>query len=287
MTVFLGADFVRKWNYLAGHPAFQNRATITRLMLWTIRSRLGLPAEVSFPSYQVKFHCPPDRRGISRLAYLFGESYDPDARILKELVPPGAVVIDVGAHYGTYSLILSRLVGPAGRVIAIEPSTQAYNVLRHNIGINCIRNVDTIHAAVGAEQADMTLYKHTDPSRTTIVPANARGYTSTETVPVYTLDELLPCESIALMKIDVEGAESLVLSGAYRILSQLRPTLFFEYTPLTERNPATSCADPLHLLRELKYRLYGTSAGRLFEIEEPSTGGVINLIGLPHEAKLD
>jgi hypothetical protein len=61
--------------------------------------------------------------------------------IIAKALPPGGVFIDVGAHVGYYTLLASRRVGPAGRVVAVEPNPETLLRLRRNIALNDSRNI--------------------------------------------------------------------------------------------------------------------------------------------------
>jgi FkbM family methyltransferase len=73
-------------------------------------------------------------------------------------VEEGATVIDVGANVGCFSLLAARLVGPAGRVFAIEPDPATYRQLLRNIELNALQNVTPLRLAVGGERGKVTLH---------------------------------------------------------------------------------------------------------------------------------
>jgi precorrin-6B methylase 2 len=66
------------------------------------------------------------------MIYTLREKYDPELSRLADWVHEGDVVVDVGAHYGSYATALARLVGSSGRVIAVEPSHHALETLIRN-----------------------------------------------------------------------------------------------------------------------------------------------------------
>lgn len=142
-------------------------------------------------------------------------------RTLLALIKSGDTVWDVGANIGLYALLMARKVGPAGRVIAWEPSPQTFRVLSDHIEANdlgacCeLRNAavaDTVGTLPFAESADEA------------EPTNRLGHsdrTPTVQVPVETLDACLRISSRApsVVKIDIEGAEVLALRGAGELLA--------------------------------------------------------------------
>jgi len=81
--------------------------------------------------------------------YIFGE-YEPTiVNVVSELCKPGMIVIDIGAHYGYFSMIMAKLVGPGGRCIAFEPSPGNCEHINYAIKANNIKNLEVFDAAVG------------------------------------------------------------------------------------------------------------------------------------------
>jgi len=131
----------------------------------------------------------------------FAREYD----FLLSRVSPGDIVIDAGANVGWFSLLASRLVGPKGLVIAIEPEPSNADCLRTNIALNDVTNVIVIERALDAIP-DKTVH---------IVGTGAMAHVG-ETGPAVTtitLDNILDGLSInqvGAIKMDIEGAEKLV-----------------------------------------------------------------------------
>jgi FkbM family methyltransferase len=142
--------------------------------------------------------------------------------LFRSHVRRGTVVIDAGAHVGTHTLTLSRLVGPSGRVLAFEPQRKLYRELVHNLRLNKIDNVSAIRCALG----DVI----TRVEMSTSVPGNEGGTPlgrGGDAVAMRTIDSLA-VKNISLMKIDVEGYEDQLIAGATRTLAQQLPTLVIE-----------------------------------------------------------
>jgi FkbM family methyltransferase len=148
--------------------------------------------------------------------------------------PSERYFIDAGANIGYFSCLMSKLAGPAGRVLAIEPEPGNLALLNQNLRANNLSNV-TVHAcALGASEgsAMLGLYKPSNRGRHSIVDS---GQKSAIEVPVTTLDNLTrksgnDSTSWSLVKIDVEGYEAFVLEGAKETLSRTE-TLFMEFSP--------------------------------------------------------
>jgi FkbM family methyltransferase len=133
----------------------------------------------------------------------------------RALLPVGGAFLDVGAHAGYFSLLASHRVGASGRVFAVEPNPRTFAALQRHLAQNAVGNV--LATMCGLADREGVLGLHLPPSQldynATVLPRN--GWTRTD-VPVRTLDGCVrewKVDRIDLMKIDVEGAEPLVLAG--------------------------------------------------------------------------
>ena len=148
----------------------------------------------------------------------------------------GATVLDVGANVGYYSLLLSRAVGPAGRVIAIEPDTRNAAWLRWHMRANRIDNVRTILGAVGAYTGTAAFAAGASNTTGRVVDAGAG-----KPIRSYRLDDIVFGGDIripAIVKMDVEGGEAGALAGAAELLAARRTTWF---VALHSRELAETC----------------------------------------------
>ncbi|MBC7946421.1 MAG: FkbM family methyltransferase [Chitinophagaceae bacterium] len=168
-----------------------------------------------------------------------------DLYLQDELFPiRGATVWDVGAHIGYHSLSFAALVGPSGHVVSFEPNPFNFNRLRQHINRNkelgeritlmpcALSNVDGEEAFVFSPEIDNG-YSSGSHLKQAFAPEEPQSYQShSQTkVRVAAADTLLRDKQIpvpSIIKIDVEGAESLVLAGAQYLLSNVRPILLIE-----------------------------------------------------------
>jgi len=140
----------------------------------------------------------------------------------RALLPRGGTFLDVGAHAGYFSLLASHRVGPSGCVFAVEPNPRTFAALQHHLTQNAARNVHAMMCGLADREGVLAL--HLPPSQldynATVLPRE--GWTRAD-VPVRTLDACVRewnIDRIDLMKIDVEGAEPLVLSGGEQALAR-------------------------------------------------------------------
>jgi FkbM family methyltransferase len=175
---------------------------------------------------------------------------------LNEFVPTGSLVIDVGANVGFFSLRFARWVGGKGKVIAIEPENDNYDSLVAALKRKGLSDrVDALKAVAAAERGMALL--EINP----LHPADHKLSRDGTGLPVtaVTLDDLVPDKAAsrpALVKIDVQGAEMLVLNGAKDILKVAGPALFIELHEEGLRKFGTSVAAILNRLSEYDYQAY-------------------------------
>jgi len=157
---------------------------------------------------------------------------EPDFAILSTLVSTGDWVIDVGANVGHYTKRLSELVGPSGRVIALEPIPETFSLLASNTRSFGFLNVTLLNAAVSdrTQLVGMAIpnfdsgLKNFYQARITGDASNAQAIQ----VITVTLDSLNLPRRVAMVKIDVEGHERDVLRGMEQMLRRDGPTLIVE-----------------------------------------------------------
>ena len=157
--------------------------------------------------------------------YVTGEAEPEVQAALAELVRPGSVVWDVGAHIGFFTLLLSKCVGEDGRVVAFEPDPAAVEALRAAVARNGVGNVEVRAVAVWSRPGWIPFERHSES------PLGWHGGVGERGKPVWatTLDEEAARGPLpALLKIDVEGAEEQVLAAGRRLLKESQPTLVCE-----------------------------------------------------------
>lgn len=185
--------------------------------------------------------------------------YEPDVvRSLEAHIKPGAVVVDLGAHVGFYTLLAASLVGPRGRVYAFEPQVEVRRVLARNVVLNGYEgSCRILPYAVADTTANRTLFvtSHQSDQSSLFAGNNVSEKAIVETV---SLDEFFAAEgwpSVDFVKIDVEGAERLVLEGM-RELSARSPQLklVMEYGTDLARRAGYSGQELANVLLELGFR---------------------------------
>ena len=164
---------------------------------------------------------------LQKIFYLKPGSYEPQTeRFIRQNVKPGMTVLDIGANTGYMTILLADMVGAYGQVHSFEPMPANYELLRKNVDANGLNQVHLHNFALSDRKGEATL--HIDPGNdggNTIGNVAGEGWNGHSAITVATeaLDDFLGRAGIGkvdFIKIDVEGAESLVFAGAHKLLSR-------------------------------------------------------------------
>jgi FkbM family methyltransferase len=165
---------------------------------------------------------------------------------------PGMTVIDVGANLGYYSLLASRLVGPSGRVIALEPNSENCRLLLSSLGLNESTNVQLLPVAADTATGWAYYSTHVGSNGGLIDSGDLLSHPGV-VVPTFRLDDLVD-GTVGFLKMDVEGAEGRVVRGATRIIERDRPIVTTELKDeMLRRVSGTTVADYLGYFEALGY----------------------------------
>lgn len=154
--------------------------------------------------------------------------------ILKRFVPQGGTCLDVGANIGLYSLIMSELVGPGGRVYAFEPIPSTYKILLANLKYKNCNNVTVLRLALSdynrAVRMMIPAYEDGTPAHGEARIDLTAGASAGIEVESARLDDLITSidGDISLIKVDIEGHELSFLRGALSTIRSLRPAVYSE-----------------------------------------------------------
>lgn len=193
-----------------------------------------------------------------------GWCYEPEiAWVLFRALREGDLAIDVGANIGFFTVLMSRLVGDSGRVIACEPGTNNLASFRQHMTVNNASNVTIINKPVWSEAGPLTFYLNADDRSTNSAfdPAQydwnpkAKISPQVSTMQAITIDELSQdLSAVRLIKIDTEGAELRVLEGAKKTLEKLKPPFVVaELNPLGMKQIDCTAENLREFMREFGY----------------------------------
>lgn len=167
----------------------------------------------------VRFECDL-RNGLAREVFFTGQYEPQETLLLESLLRPGDAFVDVGAHWGYFSLLAADRVGPAGRVLSVEADPRIHAILQRNRALNpAFRHWDVVHCAAAAEAGEVELEGFPDDGDNwgiSRIGAQLASGAPRFRVAAAPLDALLDAQQlsrVALLKMDIEGAEWLALRG--------------------------------------------------------------------------
>jgi FkbM family methyltransferase len=162
-------------------------------------------------------------------------TYEPELQsALRELIPAGALIFDVGANIGYVSLLLAKAAGVNGRVFAFEALPSNVEQLRSNVALNGMEaRVTVVPGAVTQAPGPVNFLVHASGGMGKVAGSAGREdrYQAEVTVPGISLDEFvygqgnLPPQ---VVKMDIEGGEVLALPGMRRVLAEAHPLMLME-----------------------------------------------------------
>lgn len=163
---------------------------------------------------------------------------------LVERLKPGMVFFDVGAHFGYFTLLASKLVGHSGAIHAFEPTPSSYELLEWNAARQ--PNMQPQRLAVWSHAAELEL-RDFGPQRSmfnSVYAPRLDGDLSYETVKVraVALDDYVDKTRVVpdFVKIDAESAELQVIEGMHRTIAAHHPMLTVEVGDMSEEQPVSS-----------------------------------------------
>lgn len=215
-----------------------------------------------------KMYVNPNDRGIAPMLLMDGVMEKYDTELFKKMVKEGMIVVDIGANVGYFTLIAAKLVGKSGIVYAFEPEPTNYELLCKNIEVNGYTNVIPIQKAVSNRNGKAKIWcdkiNFASPSFSrdnvlVFLKDNILEKNSFVEVETITLDEFLKNTvrnaKVDIIKIDVEGAEGLIIDGAKQALEGNNLKIIMEFWPLALRNLGTDPLELLHKLQEYGFRI--------------------------------
>ncbi len=284
------------WTFGAEYYIERSWGTLRRGVLWehALEHRLEVPLTVRwYDGLEVDVRLGNDH---SLCLYVSGTFEPNEFYFLAQVLKPGMTVLDVGANEGLYTLFSARRVGPAGRVVAFEPSSRERRKLQQNVTRNRLGNVTVVPCAVGSREGTAALQiaagVHSGHNTLGALVYDDAPAAGVEHVRVERLDRLierLGVASVDVIKIDVEGAEMHVLEGARKTLAAHRPILMVEANDEALQAQGASTASLLAFLRdELGYGIFvfSSETGGVEPMREGSSASA-NIVAVPSERRAE
>lgn len=221
---------------------------------------------------------------------MHGEFEATETQFVQKLLRAGMTALDVGAHHGLYTLLLSRKVGRSGKVIAFEPSPRECRRLERHLRFNRCSNVHLERCAVGSEpgEADLFLVDGFQDWCNSLRPPALSDATHTVPVRVRRIDDVLAEQRVSkvdFIKLDVEGGELAALEGTTRLLyGESRPAILAEVQDVRTLPWGYAAREIIQYLVRMDYRWFAIAAkGALLPISCDQESYDANLVALPVE----
>ncbi|KQP40688.1 FkbM family methyltransferase [Methylobacterium sp. Leaf104] len=203
-----------------------------RLALFLRRVAIGLlrGAPLDVERYGARMRLYPYNNNCEKKVLFTPQFFDPEEReLLRSKLRPGCTFLDIGANIGAYALFVAAFAGPRARILAVEPQPDVFDRLTYNIAQNPFGTVKAVACAVADKAGELTLFvdpRNRGESSLKIVGTNEGAQIRVPALPLLDLARGEGIERIDAMKLDVEGAEDLILEPFLRAApAALRPGL--------------------------------------------------------------
>jgi FkbM family methyltransferase len=256
-------------------PALLQRLPSRPVVQMTARAYYGASLNVLLPE------------AVSTNIYRYGV-FDPElSAALWELLGPGQIALDVGAHLGYFSLLMARRVGPSGRVYAFEPGLRVLPLLRQNCRHFPTITVEPVAASSSSGELTFNDFGAAQSAYNSHLSAARLRHVQllpecTYTVSAVTLDEYASARDLrpSLIKIDTESWDLEVLRGAEKTLQSSRPAVAVEVGDLGVSG-APHSSEIVRFLRDRGYLPLDIAMGVLTPHVERENYEYRNLMFLP------
>jgi len=234
-------------------------ARFERLKKRRASQRAPQPAIIRYLDQEFELH--PSSQGLSEELRLF-ERHEPlGTELYLQQLSPGNHVLDIGSNIGYWLLMAEQAIGESGRILGFEPAAGVYSILQGNIARSGYKNIHVLPCAVGATNGTAQFYQSEVPNWGSLIQQDSLKQTRTIDVEVRKLEDILtefPDFHPHVLRMDLEGAELMVLKSGREMLARYKPCLFVEFHPAVVGWPAIR--EALFWLRDLGY-----SSGALIE----------------------
>ena len=188
---------------------------------------------------------------------LIDKKYEPvETKVIKNLVKEGDVVVDAGANIGYYTVLLSRAVGPSGKVYAFEPGEECFELLKKNVEENECKNVCLIKKALTDKVGEIKFYVNEKDKASSSMLEETKELGTEVIVKGTTLDTEI-AGPVDFMKMDIEGAELHGLLGGEVLLHNCKKMVI--EVPEDRRD----FEDIKQLLQENRYKIERLDKGNI------------------------
>jgi len=188
----------------------------------------------------------------ARLTILTGENEPSTTALIEKELKPGMNVLDLGANYGWFTLISSKIIGNTGHVFSFEPDPNLMKTLKENVALNDLTNVSFFPVAISNISGNAKLSLNPDyPTRNKV---NSKTLLeNTINIDTISVDEF--CEQkdlkVDFIKMDIEGSEVKAFEGMKKtLLNNPKIKMIVEFNPHAISDVGSSPEDFITFLQQ-------------------------------------
>lgn len=188
-------------------------------------------------------------------------------------VVKGMVILDIGANIGDTAFNFCKYTGATGMVYAFEPVDTTFNKLRKNASLNNFQNIQIFNVALSDKKEELVFGYSWNQNSSAILMRKSVSETNSNMgkATAISLDEFLAenkINKVDFIKLDVEGFEKFVLTGASKTLTEFKPILYVEVSDSTLKKNNSSAKDLIELIVNYGYYLTNARSGKIISLNE-------------------
>ena len=207
-----------------------------------------------------------DRRGAAFDILNFDYYEKEDEKVLFHLLKKNAVILDIGANIGWYSLLFSKRL-PQSKIYAFEPIQETYKNLVTNINLNKSDNIFSFNMGLSEKKGSLTYYYFPEgavlASEKNLINCPKAKQTICHVNALDTFISAQGLDQLDFIKCDVEGAELSVIKGGLNTIKKFLPILFIELFEKWTLQFNYHPDDVIHLLKTIGYKCFLANEGNL------------------------
>lgn len=226
---------------------------------------------------------------VKRHLFFVNKYEERETQIVQKVVAAGDYVFDIGANFGWYTILMSKLVGNSGKVFAFELVPEIVKECKHNIYLNHLEDNITLENIAVGEENGVVDYLYCESSETgNFAPEMLEeGPFKTGRARMTSLDHYVEkngIKKVNFIKCDIDGAEVPFLRGARKTLSSEKPVIIIEASERGQRAQGHSCSEIFKELSQFDYKFFSLrSRLKAIEAHEFNKAFKEDILCLPNE----
>lgn len=211
---------------------------------------------------------PAKDKNLERKIYYSGTYEEGTLMLMREILSPGDIFVDVGANIGLMSILAAIRVGKNGKVISFEANPETKKLLDENIALNQLRNVKVFGVALGSTEGSGKIYSRWSKGRgsaSLLIQDDNGDKSDSHDILIKRFDNVSEVQNdhIRLIKIDVEGYELEVVKGLGKFLTSAEAPILIMECSEVRKNLNSTTSDLYQFIRKSNdYRFFKLKLGK-------------------------